>query len=99
MLVLGLDESLTLKENVVDDIGSQSDNETKTILLSIIRERLSLNLFPIVFLRKLSGFSTVFDSLNYENSISSDIFTRRVYMDTPQEFHYEVGNLNNYKIF
>lgn len=99
LLILGLDESLSFKENITDDIGSQTDNKTKENLLKIIRERLSLNIIPIVFLRKLSNFSSVFDSLIYENSISSDVFSRRIYMDTPQEFNYDYGNLSKYKVF
>ena len=42
LLILGLDESLSFKENITDDIGSQTDNKTKENLLKIIRERLSL---------------------------------------------------------
>ena len=99
LLILGLDESLSFKENITDDIGSQTDNKTKENLLKIIRERLSLNIIPIVFLRKLSNFSSVFDSLIYENSISSDVFSRRIYMDTPQEFNYDYENLSKYKVF
>ena len=60
---------------------------------------MSLNIIPIVFLRKLSNFSSVFDSLIYENSISSDVFSRRIYMDTPQEFNYDYENLSKYKVF
>ena len=99
LLILGLDESLSFKENITDDIGSQTDNKTKENLLKIIRERLSLNVIPIVFLRKLSNFSSVFDSLIYENSISSDVFSRRIFMDTPQEFNYDYGSLSKYKVF
>ena len=44
-------------------------------------------------------FSSVFDSLIYENSISSDVFSRRIYMDTPQEFNYDYGNLSKHKVF
>ena len=99
LLILGLDDSLKFKENSVDDIGSQTDNKTKEQLLKIIRERLSLNTIPIVFIRKFSSFTSVFESLNYENSVSSDIFTRRIFMDTPQEFNYDFGNLSKYKVF
>ena len=99
LLILGLDESLSFKENLIDDIGAQTDNKTKENLLKIIRERLSSNIIPVVFLRKFSNFPSVFGSLIYENSISSDIFSRRVFMDTPQELSYEFGSLNNYKIF
>ena len=99
LLILGLDESLSFRENITDDMGSQTDNKTKENLLKIIRERLSLNVIPIVFLRKLSNFSSVFDSLIYENSISSDVFSRRIFMDTPQEFNYDYGSLSKYKVF
>ena len=99
LLILGLDESLSFKENITDDIGSPTDNKTKENLLNIIRERLSLNLIPIVFIRKLSNFQSVFNSQIYENSISSEVFSRRIFMDTPQEFNYDYGSLSKYKVF
>ena len=99
LLLVGLDDSLTLKEYNVDEFGTQSDNKIKALLLEMIKKRLELNIMPVVFLRKLSNFPTVFESSNYEESVSSDNFTRRLFMNTPQDFHYEVGNLNDYKIF
>tara|TARA_B110000503_G_scaffold50278_2_gene81451 strand:- start:836 stop:3403 length:2568 start_codon:yes stop_codon:yes gene_type:complete len=99
LLIVGLDDSLSIKENKVDEFGTQSDNQIKNLLLELIKKRLELNILPIVFLRKISNFISIFESSVYENSISNDVFTRRIFMDTPQEFHYEYGNLNNFKVF
>ena len=99
MLLVGLDDSLTLKKYNVDEFGTQSDNKIKVLLLEMIKKRLELNIMPVVFLRKLSNSPTVFESSNYEESVSIDNFTRRLFMNTPQDFHYEVGNLNDYKVF
>ena len=99
LLIVGLDDSLSIKENKVDEFGTQSDNQIKNLLLELMKKRLELNILPIVFLRKISNFISIFESSVYENSISNDIFTRRIFMDTPQEFHYEYGNLNDFKVF
>ena len=99
LLIVGLDDSLSIKENKVDEFGTQSDNQIKNLLLELMKKRLELNILPIVFLRKISNFISIFESSVYENSISNDVFTRRIFMDTPQEFHYEYGNLNDFKVF
>ncbi len=99
-LFYGLDNLLEFKETITDDSGNILDSEIKQIVLKIINKRVSLNVVPIIFLNKLNTFNQLFMSadISNNNTFSDDLFSRRLFMETPAEDVYDVGRLSKNKV-
>ena len=98
-LFIGLDKLLEFKEKFTDDLGNVKNSNVKDLILSIINKRLSLNIVPIVFIDKINAFTETFESANFEiSSVTPDIYSRRIYMETPGEDIYDIGRLGKNKI-
>ena len=97
ILFIGAELSLVLKQNMIDDDGVEHDSELKSLILEIVNKSVNINVMPIFFINKLSSFSYIFESVEYK-TIYQNIFSRKLFMETPNDLAYELGSLNNYKI-
>ena len=71
----------------------------KDLILNIINKRLALNIMPILFIDKINTFTETFESANFEiNSVTPDIYSRRIFMDTPGVDIVDIGRLGKNKI-
>ena len=98
-LFIGLDKLLEFKEKYTDDSGTIKNNNVKDLILNIINKRLALNIMPILFIDKINTFTETFESVSLEiNSVTPDIYSRRIFMDTPGVDIVDIGRLGKNKI-
>ena len=98
-MFIGLDKLLEFKEKYTDDSGTIKNNNIKDLILNIINKRLALNIMPILFIDKINTFTETFESVSLEiNSVTPDIYSRRIFMDTPGVDIVDIGRLGKNKI-